>query len=200
VLFVMRCLASPFAHPLFTAFIGIGLGLALSSRSTLVRVLSPIVGYLLAVGLHAAWNGSTLVADGAGFLVGYALVMVPTFVSMVIIAIWVRSKERTILTRALDDAALRGLIARDDVRHVVDLRARRQARAFARTHGGRVAADTMRDYQQAAVELGYLHHRVLRGTAPKNYEERGQMFVERMHAIRPRIAFPVPMFAGGRHR
>ncbi|NYG58322.1 RsiW-degrading membrane proteinase PrsW (M82 family) [Nocardioides daedukensis] len=200
VLFVVRCLASPFAHPLFTAFIGIGLGLALSSRSTLVRVLSPVVGYLLAVGLHAAWNGSTLVADGVGFLVGYALVMVPTFVSMVIIAIWVRSKERTILTRALDDAALRGLIARDDVRHVVDLRARRQARAFAHRHGGRVAADTMRDYQQAAVELGYLHHRVLRGTAPKNYEERGQMFVERMHAIRPRIAFPVPMVAGGRHR
>src|SRR3546814_18639699 len=103
----MRCLASPFAHPLFTAFIGIGLGLALSSRSTLVRVLSPIVGYLLAVGLHAAWNGSTLVADGAGFLVGYALVMVPTFVSMVLIALWVRTKDRTLLTRPPPAAAPR---------------------------------------------------------------------------------------------
>ena len=30
--FVVRCLLSPFAHPLFTAFTGIGVGLAVSSR------------------------------------------------------------------------------------------------------------------------------------------------------------------------
>src|SRR5690606_33356664 len=49
VTFVVRCLASPFAHPLFTAFIGIGLGLAVSSRSRAVRVLGPIAGYAVAV-------------------------------------------------------------------------------------------------------------------------------------------------------
>ena len=31
--FIVRCLLSPFAHPLFTAFIGIGVGLAVASRS-----------------------------------------------------------------------------------------------------------------------------------------------------------------------
>ena len=31
--FILRCLVSPFAHPLFTAFIGIGVGLAVTSRS-----------------------------------------------------------------------------------------------------------------------------------------------------------------------
>ena len=34
--FIMRCLLSPFAHPLFTAFIGIGVGLAVASRSAAV--------------------------------------------------------------------------------------------------------------------------------------------------------------------
>jgi hypothetical protein len=198
VLFVVRCLASPFAHPLFTAFIGIGLGLAVSTRSTVVRVLAPIGGYLLAVGLHAAWNGSTLIADGAGFVIGYVVLMVPTFLAMIALAIWTRSREPIILGRALEDAARRGLMPVQDIGYVVDLAARRRARHFARAHGGRAGADAMLDYQQAAIELGYLHHRVLRGTAPKDYVERGQMFVERMHRVRPWIAFPAPMQAGVR--
>ncbi|WP_067434278.1 PrsW family intramembrane metalloprotease [Nocardioides jensenii] len=199
VSFVVRCLASPFAHPLFTAFTGIGLGLAVTSRSTLVRFGAPVLGYAVAVGLHAAWNGSTLLADGAGFIGVYFLVMFPVLVLVVALAVWTRSRERGLLARALHDAAGRGLIPTGDIPHVVDLRARRQARAFARAHGGQSGARAMRDYQQAAVELGYLHHRVLRGTAPRNFAERGQAFVERMHAVRPMIAFPTPFPAGGRH-
>ena len=48
----------------------------------------------------------------------------------------------------------------------------------------------MRAYQQAAIELGYLHHRFLRGTAPPDFSARGQVFVDRMLAVRPLIAFP----------
>ena len=46
--FVVRCLISPFAHPFFTAFIGIGVGLAIASRRTSVRLLAPVVGLALA--------------------------------------------------------------------------------------------------------------------------------------------------------
>ncbi|MFS3127845.1 PrsW family intramembrane metalloprotease [Nocardioides sp. Bht2] len=199
VLFVLRCLASPFAHPLFTAFTGIGLGLAVASRSRWVKALAPLVGYLLAVGMHAAWNGSTLLFEGGGFLLVYPLMMVPVFGLMVALAIWVRSRERTLLGVALDDAARRGLIAPADIPHVVDLASRRRARAFARAHGGAEGLAQMRDYQQAAVELGYLHHRVLRGTAPPNHLARGQVFVDRMFVARSRIAFPATPSGGG-HR
>ena len=48
----------------------------------------------------------------------------------------------------------------------------------------------MRDYQQAAIELGFLHHRYLRGTAPEDFAVRGQDFLARINAIRPGIAFP----------
>ncbi len=41
--FVIRCLFSPFAHPLFTTFIGIGVGLAVSSPRRSVRILAPFV-------------------------------------------------------------------------------------------------------------------------------------------------------------
>jgi hypothetical protein len=48
----------------------------------------------------------------------------------------------------------------------------------------------MREYQQAAVELGFLHNRILRGTAPKDWQARGEEFVARIREVRPHIAFP----------
>ncbi len=194
---MIRCLASPFAHPFFTAFTGIGVGLAIASRSGLVRFIAPLAGYLFAVLGHAAWNASTFIADGVGFVVVYLLVMIPAFAAVAGFAIWTRTRERTLLTTALYDAAQRGLIPHGDVPHVVDLRARRNARRMARDHGGDQALAAMRDYQQAAIELGYLHHRVLRGTAPSNFAERGQEFVRRMHLARPWITFPSTHAAGG---
>jgi RsiW-degrading membrane proteinase PrsW (M82 family) len=196
-IFVIRCLASPFAHPLFTAFIGIGVGLAILNRSPLVRVVAPLAGYTLAVLTHAAWNGSTLVGDGAAFVLAYVVVMVPGFLMVVGFAIWMRTRERTLLLASLGDAAHRGLIAHADIPHVVDLGARRRARRFARSHGGQRGLAAMREFQQAAIELGYLHHRFLRGTAPHDFEVRGQAFVARMQAARPWIAFPTTHAAGG---
>ncbi len=52
------------------------------------------------------------------------------------------------------------------------------------------AHEAMKDYQQAAVELGFLHHRLLRGTAPADYQLRGQDYLARINAVRPSIAFP----------
>jgi hypothetical protein len=48
----------------------------------------------------------------------------------------------------------------------------------------------MRVYQQAAIELGFLHHRYLRGTPPPDFAVRGQEHVLRISAVRPSIAFP----------
>ena len=62
--------------------------------------------------------------------------------------------------------------------------------AFARRHGGREGEQAMRVYQQAAIELGFLHHRYLRGTPPPDFAVRGQEHVLRISAVRPSIAFP----------
>ena len=50
----------------------------------------------------------------------------------------------------------------------------------------------MRAYQQQAVELAFLHDRYLRGTAPRDFAERGASMVERLRALRPYVAFPRP--------
>ncbi len=188
-LFVVRCVLSPFAHPLFTTFTGIGIGLAVVSRTRWVRVAAPVGGYALAVTAHALWNGSTVYGVG-GFLGVYVALMLPALVAVVALAAWSRSAERRMLTAALTDAARRGLLPATDIGWVVDLAARRAARRHARDQGGAQAQALMADYQQAVIELGFLHHRLLRGTPPAHWQARGQDFVARIRAARPAVAFP----------
>jgi RsiW-degrading membrane proteinase PrsW (M82 family) len=187
--FVLRCLISPFAHPLFTTFIGIGVGLAVNARSGRGRALWPIAGYLCAVAAHALWNTSTAYGLGS-FAVAYLVFMTPALIALVSLAVWSRRSERRMLSAALADAAARGLVPATDIGWVVDLSARRRSRAYARELGGRTGERAMRDYQQAAIELGFLHYRYLRGTPPPDYAARGRQFLERIDALRPSIAFP----------
>lgn len=187
--FVVRCLFSPFAHPLFTGFTGIGVGLAVNARSRPARFLLPLGGYVVAVCTHALWNASTLLG-GRGVVATYVVLMVPAFAGIVALAFWARGSERTMLAASLADAAEHNLLPATDIGWVVDLGARRRARAFAKQHGGAAGLRAMREYQQAAIELGYLHHRYLRGTPPPHFAERGQEYVARIGKVRPFIAFP----------
>ncbi len=192
-LFVVRGVFSPFAHPLFTSFIGIGVGLAVVSRSRFWRFLAPLLGYVAAVTAHASWNGSVFLSDGQAFVLTYLFAMVPAFLLLTGFAVWARSREGRMLTRSLTDLAHRGLIDPAAVPWLVRLPARRACRRYARTYGGPPADRVMREYQQQAVELGFLHDRYLRGTAPADVGARGTLMVQRLHALRPYVAFPPPV-------
>ena len=187
--FILRCLASPFAHPLFTACIGVGVGIAVSSPRRSVRILAPIACYVAAVTLHAIWNTSTVYGPG-NFVSVYLILMAPIFLTGVGLAVWVRRSEGRMLAGALADAARRGLLPATDIGWVVDLSARRRARAYARERGGPAAERAMREYQQAVIELGFLHSRYLRGVPPPDFAARGHDYVARISETRPSIAFP----------
>ncbi|RZI79115.1 MAG: PrsW family intramembrane metalloprotease, partial [Microbacterium sp.] len=190
-LFIVRGIASPFAHPFFTAFIGIGIGVAVSSRQRSVRLLAPVVGYLAAVSAHAAWNGSLLIDGGNGALVAYVAVMVPAFLIMVAFAVWSRRREGVLLATSLTDCAARGFIDASEVPWLTRIPARKACRRYAEASGGPPALAAMKDYQTEAIELAFLHHRYLRGTAPARYVELGQAHVAKMHALRPFLRWPV---------
>src|SRR3954468_17358774 len=53
---VLRLILAPFAHPLFTSMIGLGVGLAVSRPREAARWRYMLAGYLAAVALHALWN------------------------------------------------------------------------------------------------------------------------------------------------
>ncbi len=187
--FVFRCLFSPFAHPLFTAFTGVGIGIAVATRTPALRLLAPVAGYAVAVLTHGLWNASTIYGL-TGFAGVYLTLMVPAFAGMVAFALWARRSERVMLTAALQDAARRGLVPATDIGWLVDLRARRAARSHARQYAGPQGLRAISDYQQAAVELGFLHSRLLRGTAPIDYALRGRELLDRMQAARPYVSYP----------
>jgi len=191
-LFVVRGVFSPFAHPLFTSFTGVGVGIAVVARNRVWRVLAPLLGYVAAVIAHGSWNASASLAGGQMFVLTYLFAMVPAFLLLAAFALWARHREGLMLTRSLTDAARRGLIDAAEVPWLVRLPARRASRAFARRHGGPVAERVMREYQQQAVELGFLHDRYLRGTAPSDVARRGAAMVHRLHALRPYVGFPQP--------
>ncbi len=191
-LFIVRGVFSPFAHPFFTAFIGIGVGIAVNSRSAVIRFVAPVIGYLLAVGAHAAWNGSLMLDDGRNALATYVFLMIPGFLLLVGFAIWSRRREGRVLTAALTDCANRGFLDHAEVPWLSRIPARRFARRYAEKVGGKPARRTMVAYQTEAVELGFLHSRYLRGVPPGNFVVLGQSHVETMRALRPGLLWPQP--------
>ncbi len=188
--FVIRGIFSPFAHPLFTAAIGIGVGYAVTTRNRPMRLLAPLLGYVVAVLAHALWNGSAFFAGGQLFVLTYLFAMVPAFLLLVGFAVWARKREGRMLIRALTDCANRGFLPHHEVPWLVRLPGRRASRRFASGNGGRPAAKVMSDYQQHAVELGFLHDRLLRGTPPPDFARRGQVMVDRLDMLRPYAYFP----------
>jgi RsiW-degrading membrane proteinase PrsW (M82 family) len=207
-LFVVRGLFSPFAHPFFTAFTGIGIGIAVGSRSRAVRVLAPLGGYLVAVAAHGSWNGSLMLDQGRNAMTTYLFLMVPAFLLLAGFAIWSRRREGHVLTLALTDCAQRGFLDPAEIPWLARIPARRYARRYAEHAGGREARRAMVAYQNAAVELGFLHSRFLRGVAPPDFAAIGQEHVERMRALRPHLLWPqytgaarparMPSVSGGR--
>ena len=158
--FVVRGLFSPFAHPVFTAATGVGLGIAARSARRPVQIAAPLLGLGTAMGLHSTWN----TAAGSGHVVGvYVLVMAPVFVVFVVLAVAQRRRERRIVLRWLPEEVQRGTLRPADVEALASLRVRRQAQRQARARGGRPARRALRDVQLAATELAFLAEREDRG-------------------------------------
>ena len=188
--FVVRGIFSPFAHPFFTAAIGVGVGYAVTTRSGFWRVAAPVTGYGVAVLGHALWNGSASFGDGRLFVLTYLFLMVPAFLMLAAFAVWARRREGQMLARALTDAAGRGLLVPHEVPWLARISGRRAARRHAKVVGGEHGLEAMQEYQEQAIELGFLHDRFLRGTAPADVVPRGQAMVDRLSALRPHVAFP----------
>ena len=162
--FVLRCIVSPFAHPLFTAATGIGIGLAVRSRNPLVKIAAPLLGYCVAVLLHGAWNLSA--ASGlAGFASAYVLLQVPVFIGFATLAIVARRREGRLVARHLAVYGSTGWLTQAEVAMLASLPARRDARNWAARTGGPEARRAMQDFQELGSELAFLRERMARGTA-----------------------------------
>jgi RsiW-degrading membrane proteinase PrsW (M82 family) len=195
VLFVIRGLISPFAHPLFTSFTAIGIGIAVRHRSTVVRFLAPIVGYLTAVLAHGLWNGGASWAGGAGFITVYLFLMVPIFIGMVVFALVMRSREGQMIASRLYDYVRFGWLIPQDVPLIATLRGRKALRQNARRYGAE-AEVAAKAFQQNATELAYLRDKVVRQVIGADALDTEKKLLDELRARRPSVPFPpMPAFA-----
>lgn len=166
-LFIGRILLTGFAHPLFTAMTGIGLGLAARASDRWTRWLAPIAGLLLAMMLHGAWNLMATLTQTTGeplvFLYGYFSVMVPIFLAMVGLAIWLRGWEGRLTERMLPLYVRAGWLSPPEVAALGTLGRRHAARAWARRVAGEPGRRAMRAFQFAATQLALLRDGMERG-------------------------------------
>ena len=192
--FFVRGVVAPFAHPVFTALTGVGLGLAAFQTGPSRRVL-PAVGLLGAMVLHSVWNTSTGVGGGLGFLSVYVVVMVPLFVALLAVAVGALMRERHVLREQLRPELATGLLTSEDLAVLSSLRERRRALRGAR-HWGSEARRDRKELHRVATELAFLRRHLAR--APQEQGEdlarREAAYSARLHELRGALPLASPGF------
>lgn len=200
--FFVRVVMSPFAHPLFTVLTGIGFGwAALGSRHHRARrILLPLLGLVLAMGVHALWNGSSAFGP-YGFYAVYGAFMVPAFGLVTWLAIFSRGRELRVLSAELPAYVAAGWLTAAEPLALSSMRARGMARDMARHwHGhphrdrGRAAARAVAEYESFATSLAVLRRRARRDTAGPDFAEREQELLHHLWQRRS-VAGPALTYA-----
>jgi hypothetical protein len=198
--FVVRGIFSPFAHPLFTSAFGIAIGLAVSRKSKIVRVLIGLVGLAVSISLHGLWNGSLSYgpSDGTGFLLAY-LVLACLLVGIAVVAIVVRVRQVRVLERSLSYVAERGWIHPAEIPYLSRFGYRKAARRYARGNHGKAAAKVVTRYQRLATEMAFLHDSLMSGHSRPRGVERTYALLDSMYALRPDLRLPPALHTSVRH-
>src|SRR6266481_4274741 len=99
--FILRGMAAPFSHPLFTSMTGIGLGWSRESNNGFIKIVAPVLGFMLAVLMHATWNGSATFGGEYGFFAAYFGIMGPAFIVTLMVVFFSLRREGRIVRQFL---------------------------------------------------------------------------------------------------
>ena len=163
VTLIIRGFFAPFSHPLFTSLTGIGLGLARQSTNIAVKVITPVVGLLMAIFMHSIWNASAVFGGSGVFVLTYILVMVPAFIIMLVVISFALRREGQVVRQFLVVDLERGVLTREEYDQLGTILGRMGSsfRALSQT-GVRGWRARMR-FNQLASELAFHRSRVSRG-------------------------------------
>lgn len=203
VLFYIRVILGGFAHALYTGTTGAAVGYAVHARNPFVRVLLPVVGYVLAIFQHAAWNflaGALLPAvlpDMNPLLLLFVVMPLesvfltgPGLVTLLLIAFFAWRRESAVIKAQLADEVTSGALTADEYATlpIAAVRLRRELAALRR--GGVRRWSTQRELHQAATELAFRKWYLSRGERPKGaqlltHEDR---YRQQIATLRARLA------------
>jgi protease PrsW len=178
--FFLRGILSPFAHVMFTAVIGYGVGLAARSGATRAAAIGPwFAGVVLGIVLHALWNGSAAFAD---FFALYVTLQVPLFILFIVGVVFLRREEARLTRTRLGEYAAAGWFSHAEVDLLATSAGRSRAIAWARTlPGDRTPA--MRRFIVEATALAAARQRVVTGRDARAASDE-RVYLERATAAR----------------
>jgi RsiW-degrading membrane proteinase PrsW (M82 family) len=176
-LFVLRVILGGWGHAVYTAFIGIGLAVARLNRHWPIKVIAPLLGWAVAVFLHALHNAmATVLAGSLGGLVATLLVDWTSWLVVFGIVIGEILRERRWMRIYLREEVDLGTINAEHYRTATSIRG--QARA-------RMRGKTWRRFYEACAELAQKKHQMA-----TLGEERGNS--ARIAALRAQLRLLAP--------
>ena len=158
----MRLIMGPFAHPLFTSLVGIGVYFALQQRNSVAKFGSIALGYIGAVIMHGLWNASSLLGAQAYFRV-YLLWMVPIFALAVWLGVASRRREQRVVADKLPGMVAANVVSQNEATWLGSIRDRKLAINEATRIGGRPAGKAVKNFAAQVVELAFVRDRIDRG-------------------------------------
>lgn len=187
-LFILRGAIAPFSHPLFTSMTGIGLGWARQSNNKAIKVLMPLIGLGLAMTLHAIWNGTAYI-HGLLWILTYIFVMIPVFITALIVVFFAWRREGRIVRENLLPDFQRGVMTQDEYNRLCSVRGRMGLSFRALRNGGFGIWRARMRYNQTASELAFHRNRVARGIHEGEQEarEREAAYLQMLQDLRTRL-------------
>ncbi len=171
---IIRGFFAPFSHPLFTSLTGIGLGLARQSTNLAIKILTPIIGLLMAICMHSIWNGSAVFGGGGVFVLTYIVVMVPAFLIMLIVIMVSLRREGQVVRQFLATDIERGFLTREEYDQLCSIFGRMGSSYNAFSKTGMKGWRARRRFNQLASELAFHRSRVSRGIRSRHHDPQEQ--------------------------
>ena len=186
LIFILRGMAAPFSHPLFTSMTGIGLGWSRQSDNGFVKVTMPVLGFMLAILMHATWNGSATYGRGFGFFVAYFMIMGPAFIITLMVIFFSLRREGRIVRQFLYPDYQRGVFDPQEYEKLCSIRGRMGMSWKALTESGFSTWRARMRCNQIASELAFHRSRVARGLArnPQQAQEREHGYLQALQQTR----------------
>jgi hypothetical protein len=161
---------------------GIGLGLARQTNNVAVKIITPLVGLLMAIFMHSIWNGSAAIFGGAVFLLTYIVIMVPAFIILLVIIGIALHREGQVVRQFLLCDLERGHLTNDEYQRLGSIFGRMGSSFNALTQGGLKGWRTRRKFHQMASELAFHRCRVARGWRSTSLDAR-ELEAAYLHAL-----------------
>jgi RsiW-degrading membrane proteinase PrsW (M82 family) len=172
-LVIARDVLSGLGHPAYTAVTGAAIGWARERHGRgVARFIVPVLGWCVAVALHAAWNGGLIVTAAllgakAGLLesvaIQAAIVIAPAALVLYAIARMSARRELQILREELQAEVSLGTISQAEYLTIVDNGLRQRALIAARRAGGLALRRRQVAFFHTAGDLAFRHHHLRQG-------------------------------------